>query len=281
MTRSVKQYYTANVKAEWARLGSDPYHKLELDTTLAFLWKYLPRRGLILDAGGGPGRYAIELAKAGYEVVLLDLSSANLAFAKKQVRKERVGLRVRELLQGSVTDLSAFSDNTFDAVVCLGGPLSHVLAESDRNRAIQELARVAKDRAPVFISVMSRLSVLASELKYFQDEIELPTFRKIRDSGDYLGGRGFTACHFFLPEEFRNALLESKMLEVTEMVGLEGIGSNHREAVNKLAKNQRRWKVWLETHQETATHPSVVGTSEHILAICRKARLEKSLQKGF
>jgi SAM-dependent methyltransferase len=269
MTRSVKKYYAANVKAEWARLGSDPYHRLEFDTTLAFLWKYLPRKGFVLDAGGGPGRYAIELAKGGYEVVLLDLTPANLVFAKERMEKEGVGLRVKGLVQGSVTDLR-FSDNTFDAVVCLGGPLSHVLAERDRNRAIFELARVARDHAPVFISVMSRLSVLVSELEYFQDEIELPTFRKIRDSGDYLGGRGFTACHFFLPEELRNAVLGSKMLEVIEMVGLEGIGSNHREAVNKLARNKRRWKVWLETHQETAAHPSVVGTSEHILAICRK-----------
>jgi ATP-binding protein involved in chromosome partitioning len=56
-------------------------------------------------------------------------------------------------------------------------------------------------RKQIFISVMSRLSVLALELKYFQTEIELPLFRKIRDSGDYLGGREFTACHFFLPEE--------------------------------------------------------------------------------
>jgi hypothetical protein len=36
-----------------------------------FLEKYLPKKGLVLDAGGGPGRYTIELAKKGYDVVLL------------------------------------------------------------------------------------------------------------------------------------------------------------------------------------------------------------------
>lgn len=31
-----------------------PYHKLEFKTTLHFLEKYLPKNGLILDAGGDP-----------------------------------------------------------------------------------------------------------------------------------------------------------------------------------------------------------------------------------
>jgi hypothetical protein len=55
-----------------------------------------------------------------------------------------------------------------------------------------------------------------------------------------------------------------------EMMGLEGIGSGHSEAINRLAKNRRRWKVWLETQYKTCTHPSVVGLSEHMLAVCRK-----------
>ena len=50
------------------RLIKDPYHQLELDTTLHFLKKHLPKKGLILDAGGGPGRYTIELAKQGYSL---------------------------------------------------------------------------------------------------------------------------------------------------------------------------------------------------------------------
>jgi len=54
------------------------------------------------------------------------------------------------------------------------------------------------------------------------------------------------------------------------MVGLQGIGSVHKEEVNKLARNKRRWRVWLETHYKTCTHPSVVGLSEHMLIVCKK-----------
>lgn len=265
----VKKYYTGYVRKEWNRLVKDPYHRLEFDTTLHFLKRYLPKNGLILDAGGGPGRYTIELAKQGYYVVLLDITLANLVFAKRQIKKAKLQSRVKEVVEGSITDLSRFADNTFDAVICLGGPLSHVLDKKERGRAVSEIIRVAKRNAPIFVSVMSRLSVLVSELKLFQHEIEHPLFKKIRDTGSYPGGYGFTACHFFLPEELKESFTK-KRVKILEIVGLEGLGSHFQEKINKLAKNKKRWKVWIETHYKTNTHPVVVGISEHILIICKK-----------
>ena len=233
----IKQFYTSQVRNEWRRLVNDPYHHLELDTTLHFLEKYLPEGGLVLDAGGGPGRYTLEMAGRGHGVVLLDLS--------------------------------LFADHTFDAVVCTGGPLSQVLDPMDRDRAVSELIRVAKAGAPLFISVISRLAVLVFELARAPFEIELPLFKPMRDTGDYQGGYGFTCCHFFLPEELR-AAVAGKPVEVLEMVGLEGISSHHRRALNQLAKNEKRWGIWLETHYQTCTHPVIAGISEHMLLVCRK-----------
>jgi len=46
----VKKYYTEYGIKEWRRLAKDPYHRLEFDTTMHFLKKYLPKKGLILDA---------------------------------------------------------------------------------------------------------------------------------------------------------------------------------------------------------------------------------------
>lgn len=71
LKNKVKNYYSQIAQKEWRRLKLSPYHELEFLTTMHFLKKYLPKRGLILDAGGGPGRYTIELAKKGYNVVLL------------------------------------------------------------------------------------------------------------------------------------------------------------------------------------------------------------------
>ncbi|MFB0567325.1 MAG: class I SAM-dependent methyltransferase, partial [Candidatus Bathyarchaeia archaeon] len=63
MNEMVKRWYDARAEYEWIRLFQDGYHQLEYLITMHFLEKYLPSKGLILDAGGGPGRYAIELAK--------------------------------------------------------------------------------------------------------------------------------------------------------------------------------------------------------------------------
>ncbi len=50
------------------------FHRLELDTTLHFIDKFMPEEGHILDAGGGPGRYTLEIAKRGFSVTHLDIS---------------------------------------------------------------------------------------------------------------------------------------------------------------------------------------------------------------
>ncbi len=265
----VRDYYTGYVRQEWRRLIKNAYHRLEFETTLHFLEKYLPRQGLVLDAGGGPGRYTLELAKAGHDLVLLDLTPANLDFARRQVKRAKLQDNVKNVLEGSIVDLSRFADGAFDAVVCLGGALSHVLDAQERQKAISELIRVAKPGAPLFVSVIGRLSLLVAELTQFQAEIGAVHFPQMRDHGDYAGGFGFTACHFFLPDELRDAF-SSQGVSVVEMVGLQGISSRHDRKVNQLAKDERLWKQWLETHYLTCTHPAVVGMSEHILIVCRK-----------
>jgi ubiquinone/menaquinone biosynthesis C-methylase UbiE len=265
----IKEYYTGGVRQEWNRLTKDAYHNLEFDTTLHYLAKYLPQQGLILDAGGGPGRYTVALAKEGYDVNLMDVTPANLDFAKRQIKKAGMQSHVKTLTVGSIADMSQFTDNRFDAILCLGGPLSHVLDGSERDKAILELVRVARVGAPLFVSVMSRLSVLIEILNFSQTEIELPHFKQLVDTGDYLGGYGFTACHFFLPEELREAF-SREGLTVLEMAGLEGISANHRKGLNQVAKDAKRWSNWLEAHYQTCTHPSVVGLSEHMLIVCRK-----------
>jgi 2-polyprenyl-3-methyl-5-hydroxy-6-metoxy-1,4-benzoquinol methylase len=265
----VKNYYTGYVRKEWRRLIKDAYHRLEFETTLHFLKKHFPRKGLLLDAGGGPGRYTVTLARQGYDMLMLDMTPANVEFAKREIKRSGVEHHVKDVIEGSIVDLSRFADNTFDGVICLGGPLSHVVNRKKRDRAVRELVRVAKPGAPIAVSVMSRLSVLVVELTLFPEEVELPHYQKLLKTGDYLGQYGFTACHFFLPEEFRTAF-DDKGVEVLEMVGLEGISSSHRRELNRIAKNGRQWKIWQATHLKTCTHPAVVGTSEHMLIVARK-----------
>ncbi len=94
-------------------------HRPEFETTLHFIKKHFPRRGLILDAGGGLRRYTVTLASQGYDVIMLDMTPANVAFAKRQIKRSGVPDRVKAVVEGSIVDLSRFADNTFDGVICL------------------------------------------------------------------------------------------------------------------------------------------------------------------
>ena len=105
----VKNYYTGYVRKEWRRLVKDAYHRLEFETTLHFLKKHFPRKGLILDAGGGPGRYTVTLASQGYDLIMLDMTPANVAFAKRQIKRSGVEQHVKDVVEGSIVDLARFS----------------------------------------------------------------------------------------------------------------------------------------------------------------------------
>jgi SAM-dependent methyltransferase len=265
----VKSYYTESVRSEWRRLIQGAKQRLEMETTLHFLAQSLPESGLILDAGGGPGRYTIELARRGYDMVLLDMTPANLAFAQRQIKRAKVQANVHGVVEGTIVDLAHFDDESFDAALYLGGPLSHVLDAGARTQAVDELLRVVKPGGVVAVSVMGRLSVLALELALFPEEIDMPVHAQIRDTGSYFGGSGFTACHFFLPEELTQ-LFEGRDVTVEALVGLEGLSARLNKATNRTARHPERWQRWLETHLKTCTHPAVVGMSEHLLIVVRK-----------
>ncbi|MGB9779105.1 MAG: class I SAM-dependent methyltransferase, partial [Candidatus Bathyarchaeales archaeon] len=205
---------------EWRRLKIDPYHQIEFIVTMHFLRKYLPKKGLVLDAGGGPGRYTIELAKQGYDIVLLDIVPEMLKIAKRQIKKARVQDRVKQFVEGSV---------------------------------------------------ISRIGLLKSILIEFPHEMQYAKHHW--EIGDYvpgLQGKGFTATHWFLPEELHD-LFERQGTEILEMAGLEGLSSHHEKETNRLYKDKEKWNIWIEILLKTCTHPSVIGSSEHFLLVCRKS----------
>jgi SAM-dependent methyltransferase len=277
-TQTVKEYYSELGAKEWRRLVRDAYHRLEFNTTMYFFKKHSPAEGLVLDAGGGPGRYTIELAKSGYDVVLLDLTPELLGIAKRQIEKAKVEDRVKQVLEGSISDLSMFGNNTFDVVLCLGGALGHIVSKKQREKAIGELIRVAKENAPIFVSVIGRLATLDCALVYWPEDMAIDgLYQRIYETGDYHGdrgvytkGRSFAPCHFYMRGELEHSL-KKENVRVLEMVGLEGLATRHQKETNRLfRKYPKAWKNWQKLHLKTCTHPSVVDISQHFMIICRK-----------
>ena len=265
-----KENYEKYAIQEWDRLAKDPFHKIEFDTTIKFLKKYLPKESFILDAGGGPGRYSIELAKMGHDVVLFDLVPEHLEIAKKKIKKEKVQPKIKDVVEGSITDLSKFKDNAFDAVLCLGGPLSHVSPESERRKAIIELIRVAKRGALIFVSVMSKYGVLlATPLGWPQEAGYKKHFENLVSNGEDYKWRGDGYCHYFTSSELESIFAEQDV-RIVEKVGLEGLNVSP-EATNDFSKKYpKAWENWLAIHDKICTDPIVVDLSGHMMIIVKK-----------
>lgn len=274
--------YAANPRAfydeygarEWDRLEESIDGRLEFAATIEALEAHLPPSGHVLDAGGGAGRYSIWLAERGYDVTLVDCSREQLAVARDRIRAHGVDSSVT-CSQGSITDLGLETD-AFDAVCCLGGPLSHVLDAADRDRAVNDLRRVTTTGGPVFVSAMGLLGTVQLYLLTGQYLEALPD---LLESGDYdadlLERHGydptFTAMHLFRQTELR-ALLETNGLEVAAMTGLEGLASPLHDAQfrERLADASTAERAALEeTVHRTNGESAVTGLSVHLLAVGR------------
>jgi SAM-dependent methyltransferase len=143
--RRTAEYFDDFGEREWTRFESGVTPGPSLTTHTRMLEGYVRPGYRVLDAGAGPGRFTLELLRLGAHVTALDISPGQLELLQARVPDA-------EAVVGDITDLSAFPDDSFDATVCFGGPLSYVLERAER--AVAELARVTKPGGHVVVSVM-------------------------------------------------------------------------------------------------------------------------------
>lgn len=266
---SIAQYYDRQPEREWERLER---HRTEFALTLRTLADHLPSPpARVLDCGGGPGRYAIELARRGYDVVLFDISTGNLRLAREKAVEAGVTLAAFE--EGTATDLSRFPDGVFDAVLLMG-PLYHLLREEERELALAEAHRVLTPGGALFAAFLSRYAVLrwaaAHEPAW---PVENPQPLETLLTTGVLLPRGrddleFVA-HFAHPTDVV-PLLRDEGFEVMTVLAAEGLVSMIEDAVNDLSGPA--WDAWVDLNYRVANDSSIQGCVEHLLAVAVKPR---------
>ena len=266
-----RRYYDEFGEREWERLDRDPVTRMEFDNTTDYLVEFLPDSGRVLDAGGGPGRYACWLAERGHDVEHCDLSAEQVRLAREKVEERDLNDRVT-CQRADLRDLP-FADDAFDAVCCLGGPLSHVVDDDERATAMAELRRVARSESPVFVSVIGRFAMLRDVVKFSLDSSH-GLLAPVAEDGDYTAervaeygdGEGWAECHGFRADEFE-AELEAAGFSVERLVGLENVAARMKRELAEAdgeAVADVREVVRLLREDRTA-----VDCSEHVLAVCR------------
>ena len=279
VTEYIAQYYDRDAQHEWERMER---HRTEFAVTLRAMEKYLPPPpARVLDCGGGPGRYAIELAKRGYRVTLFDLSPGNLQLAQEKVRAADVTLEAIE--QGSATDLSRFAEDVFDAVLLMG-PLYHLLEVEQRQQALREARRVLKPGGPLLASFITRYSAhryaAVEETDWILREEQrseelLHTGKLLPVEKDGQGRHGFVA-YMALPAEVAPLCWQAG-LEVKEILGVEGLVSHAEDQINLL--DGELWERWVALNERVSSDPCIHGCVEHLLAVTFKPHWRAVLQQ--
>lgn len=125
------------------------------------------KRGRLLDAGCGSGKFAIPLRMRGFEVIAVDVSPIALNISKNSSKNRELDI---EHLAVNVCQLP-FSDASFDVIWCYG-VLQHLL-QKERELAVSEFERLLRSGGLLFIEVFGN-----DDMRYGGSEIESATFRR-------------------------------------------------------------------------------------------------------
>lgn len=260
----VRAFYEANAERESRRLDD---HRTELAITLRAVGDHLPPApARVIDVGGGPGRYAVELARGGYEVTLVDLSPSLVDAAVALAKRD--GLEVAGC-EGDARDLAAFGDASFDAVLLLG-PLYHLFTGEDRRRAVAEAWRLLRPGGVVFAAALLRYAPMRWAAKHDPELLvrEADATRAILEDGILVPPGGFVDAYCMNPGDLE-PLMADGGFERRALLGCEGLVSFIEEKVNELSGPA--WQAWVDLNYRAAHDPALLGASEHILYIGSKA----------
>jgi ubiquinone/menaquinone biosynthesis C-methylase UbiE len=112
----------------------------------------------VLDAGGGGGLYAAEVAQLGHEICVVDISAGMLHLASQHLAAAGVTDKV-ELVKADVCDLAVLDGRQFDLVLAVGDVLSYC---SDARKALAEFGRLTRPGGMLLLEVESRFGGIRS-----------------------------------------------------------------------------------------------------------------------
>jgi SAM-dependent methyltransferase len=264
------QFFDAYGELEWERHEATWAARTSYAIHCHYLAEFVWPADLVLDAGAGPGRFTIELAKLGARVHVGDLSDVQLQLNAETVRAAgwEEAIVARDRLD--ICDLSALPDDHFDAVVCFGGPISYVMDRADD--ALAELCRVTRPGGHVLVSVMSLVgalrrflpAALAEGREFGPDHSD----RLVR-TGDLeretnKGHEG----HAYRWAQFADLLVRHG--EIVAASAANFITAQHDEILD-LASNAEREQI-LRWELELCREPGALDGGTHILAVLQPSK---------
>ncbi len=275
-TNTLRDFYDSYGLAEWNRLQQTAYGRLQALIHTDFLHRYVRPGMWVLDAGAGPGRFSIELARIGARVTVLDLSPGQLSIARDKIKAAGHADAVDRFIESSITDMSTLADRSFDVVVCFGGALSYV--RDERDTAAAELTRVLKPRGVMLASAMSRYGATANVVCRGETAVlGSPSEASLWDvlaTGDLPPfpsrhtGLMHPAMHLYSVAEL--AGLFAQHGEVLETAGSCVSTFEGNPRFEEVATDPHIWETAVEVERRLARQPGLADSGSHIILAARR-----------
>lgn len=265
------QHYDAYGELEWDRHDASWAARTSFAVHRRVLIEFVHAGDLVLDAGAGPGRFTIELASLGARVHVGDISPVQLRLNAVRVGTAGLEGAVVARTRIDICDLADFADDTFDAVVCFGGPISYAMDRADA--AVAELCRVTRPGGHVLVSVMSALGAIRRFLpQVIAEGREFgPAYNDdVLDTGDLARAtnRGHE-CHMYRWSELSELL--SAHGEIVCASAANFVTAQHDDALDA-ATDAERAQI-LSWELELCREPGALDAGTHILAVLRTSDL--------
>jgi ubiquinone/menaquinone biosynthesis C-methylase UbiE len=275
----VKSFYNAYGNYEWSRLETTPFGRLQAIIYEDFIQRYVKPGDRVLDAGCGPGRFTITLARSGDSITALDISDGQLEIAREKIAGAGLIDRIERFIEGDICDLSLLGDGQYDMVVCLGGALSYVCEK--RNQATRELVRVTRPGGIILVSVMSRLGTTQGAVRLpHMPTLESPDeswpghpgLWEVVDKGNFPGFPSranlmHAPMHLFTAQELKSLFKKCRILETA--------GSNVTipeapHSGEQIAASPKAWSTLVELEKKINHDPGLVNCGSHIIMAAQK-----------
>jgi 2-polyprenyl-3-methyl-5-hydroxy-6-metoxy-1,4-benzoquinol methylase len=261
--KMVKDCYDQNAAGEWERLIR---HPVEYNITCRYIDHYIKPGDRILDIGGGPGRYSLYLAGKGCDVTLLDLSGANIAFAKERAAEQ--GLQIKTVC-GDARVADILLSGQYDHLLLMG-PLYHLPEEVDRIKTVDTALNLLKTGGLLYSAFISSFAAawdyLARAPGAILDREQEIYFTRMSKDEDF-SGLSFTQTHFIRPKGV-DAFMGQFPLEKLHLVGCESILALREQEL--LQESPEVFQKWIDFAAELCERDDFISMAHHLLYIGRK-----------
>lgn len=235
----------------------------------------ISRDTLILDAGGGTGRWVQVLSKIyNSKFILYDKYSEmlNVARSKKAINKIKDKLQI---VKGDIQDMNQVESNSVDYLISIYSPISFVEKPA---LFLKEIHRILKPNGTGLIMGQGYYNAIASKINNYHDEAL--NLNKLEKEAKVKWSDSLAPLHVFSKESLEKLAIDSKLtvlktygIPVFIQPGPEDFDSSNKQrsgVSSKLKNDPEFYKSVFQLEMKYNSQDSIVNRGMNLFTVVKK-----------